>query len=579
MTAILTLLIGLLLPAAELVTGVSVVPNLNRTEILIAVDGSVSFRSFSMEAPARIVVDLLNARHGLAQEDFLDIDRGGVLSVRTSQYADDVVRVVVDLQGMTEYSVQESGGAVRISLANLAGNFDAWESPSATFDPAFIATSAPFVGPADRSAGAYLQAQEADRRISVSFDNTPIEDVLFTFAEFSDKSIVAGTDVVGILVTADIRDQAWDDALEEILQSRALVGSESETGIIRVDAIQNQFDRESIEPLETVPYHVNYGTSAEMAVAVTQLISARGQVAEAQGANTVIVTDIRRVHEAIARLISELDVPTPQIMIAAKIIFVNRTELSELSVSYDLKDSQGNQINQIAPGAADLDGDGIIEEVPLGTNVFSLGGNSLAAVGNADFQIAAPTLRMLTSLVVGRHTLLSFITALESSNLSDIQAAPSVTVADNQQARLQVGERTPIRIIDAAAGGTGGGGFPTATVQLEETGIILEAMPHITAGDHVLLDLRVERSAADLAQTDVGLIFRTQNATTRVLVRDGETTVIGGMYVTEQAEVRSGIPLLMNLPLLGGLFRSTQRSEIQRDLLILVTPHIVDRGF
>ena len=356
---------------------------------------------------------------------------------------------------------------------------------------------------------------------------------------------------MGILVTADIRDQAWDDALEEILQSRALVGSESETGIIRVDAIQNQFDRESIEPLETVPYHVNYGTSAEMAVAVTQLISARGQVAEAQGANTVIVTDIRRVHEAIARLISELDVPTPQIMIAAKIIFVNRTELSELGVSYDLKDSQGNQINQIAPGAADLDGDGIIEEVPIGTNVFSLGGNSLAAVGNADFQIAAPTLRMLTSLVVGRHTLLSFITALESSNLSDIQAAPSVTVADNQQARLQVGERTPIRIIDAAAGGTGGGGFPTATVQLEETGIILETTPHITAGDHVLLDLRVERSAADLAQTDIGLIFRTQNATTRVLVRDGETTVIGGMYVTEQAEVRSGIPLLMNLPLLG----------------------------
>ena len=453
------------------------------------------------------------------------------------------------------------------------------ESPSSILDPAFIATAAPFVGAADRSAGAYLQAQEADRRISVSFDNTPIEDVLFTFAEFSDKSIVAGTDVADIVVTADIRNQAWDDALEEILQSRALVGSESETGIIRVDAIQNQFDRESIEPLETVPYHVNYGTSAEMAVAVTQLISARGQVAEAQGANTVIVTDIRRVHQAISQLIGELDVPTPQIMIAAKIIFVNRTELSELGISYDLKDSQGNQINQIAPGAADLDGDGIIEEVPIGTNVFSLGGNSLAAVGNADFQIAAPTLRMLTSLVVGRHTLLSFITALESSNLSDIQAAPSVTVADNQQARLQVGERTPIRIIDAAAGGAPGGGFPTATVQLEETGIILEATPHITAGDHVLLTLHVERSAADLAQTDVGLIFRTQNADTRVLVRNGETVVGASLTVTEQSEVRSGIPLLMNLPLLGGLFRSTQRSEIQRDLLILVTPHIVEQDF
>ncbi len=576
MTAILTLLIGLLLPAAELVTGVSVVPNRDRTEILVAVDGSISFRSFSMEAPARIIVDVLDARHGLAQEDFLDINRGGVLSVRTSQYADDIVRIVVDLQEMTGYTVEESGGAVRISLANLAGEFDPWESPSLAFDPAFIATASPFIP----ASAPIQQVQETDRRISVSFDNTPIDDVLFTFAEFSDKSIVAGTDVAGIVVTADIRDQAWDDALEEILQSRALVAVESETGIIRVDAIQNQFDREAIEPLETIPYRISYGTSAEMAAAIAQLISPRGQVAEAQAANTVIVTDIRRVHDAISQLIGDLDIPTPQIMISAKIIFVNRTDLSELGVTYDLKDSQGNQLNTLAPGAADLDGDGIIEDVPIGTNVFSLGGNSLAALGNADFQIAAPTLRMLTSLVVGRHTLLNFITALESSNLSDIQAAPSVTVADNQLARLQVGERTPVRIIDAAAGGAGGEqGFPTATVSFEETGIILEATPHITAGDHVLLTLHAERSAADLATTDVGLIFRTQNVDTRVLVRDGETVVMGGLTVTERSEVRSGIPLLMDLPLLGGLFRTTQESDIQRDLMILVTPNIVEQDF
>jgi type IV pilus secretin PilQ/predicted competence protein len=580
MTAILTFLIGLLLPAAELVTGVSVVPNVNRTEILVAVDGAVSFREFSMEVPARIVVDVMNARHALPQEDFLNIDRGGVLAVRTSQYSDDVVRIVVDLQGMTDYTVIESGGAIRISLANLAGDFVPWESPSLRFTPAMVATAAPFAGAAFAgasapSAAAFQQVQEADRRISVSFDNTPIDDVLFTFAEFSDKSIVAGSDVAGIVVTADIRDQAWDDALEEILQSRALVAVESQTGIIRVDAIQNRFDREAIEPLETVPYHINYGTSAEMATAVGQLISARGQVAEAQGANAIIVTDIRRVHTAISQLITELDIATPQVMIAAKIIFVNRTALSALGVSYDLKDSQGNQLNQLAPGAADLDGDGIIEDVPIGTNVFSLGGNSLAALGNGDFQIPAPSLRMLTSLVVGRHSLLSFITALESSNLSDIEAAPSVTVADNQVARLQVGERTPIRIIDAAAGGAGDGGFPTATVQLEETGIILEVTPHITAGDHVLLTLHAERSAADAAETDVGLIFRTQNVDTRVLVRDGETRVMGGLTVTEYSEVRSGIPLLMDLPLLGGLFRSTSEQEIQRDLLILVTPNIV----
>ncbi len=315
-----------------------------------------------------------------------------------------------------------------------------------------------------------------------------------------------------------------------------------------------------------------------MTIAITQLISERGQVAEAQAANSVIVTDIRRVHVAISALITELDVATPQIMISAKIIFVNRTELSDIGITYDLKDSQGNQLNTLAPGAADLDGDGVIEAVETGTNVFSLGGNSVAALGNADFNIAAPTLRLLTSLVIGRHTLLNFITALEASNLSDIQAAPAVTVSDNQQARLQVGERTPIRVIDAAAGG-GQAGFPTATINFEETGIILEVTPHITAGDLVLLTVHAERSAADAASTDIGLIFRTQEVDTRVLVRDGETVVMGGLTVTEHSEVRSGIPLLMDLPLLGGLFRTTSVSDIQRDLMILVTPNIVERTF
>jgi type IV pilus assembly protein PilQ len=123
------------------------------------------------------------------------------------------------------------------------------------------------------------------------------------------------------------------------------------------------------------------------------------------------------------------------------------------------------------------------------------------------------------------------------------------------------------------------GGFPQATINFEDTGIILEVTPHITAGDFVLLTLHAERSAADAAATDIGLIFRTQNVDTRVLVRDGETVVMGGLTVTEHSEVRSGIPMLMDLPLLGGLFRTTAITDIQRDLMILVTPNIVQQDF
>jgi type IV pilus assembly protein PilQ len=236
----------------------------------------------------------------------------------------------------------------------------------------------------------------------------------------------------------------------------------------------------------------------------------------------------------------------------------------------------------------DADQDGIIElpdeAVPVGTNVVALGGNSVAALGNATSRVAGPTLTLLSSLLIGRHTLISFIEALESTNFSEVQAEPYITVMDNELARIVVGEETPIRVIDASAGGAGGGqagggggqqgGLPVASVQIQETGIILEATPTIV-GDMVMMALVAERSAPQLAATDAGVFFTKQNATTRVLVRDGETIVIGGLTVTDESEVRAGIPLLMDLPLIGRLFRVTRKSSAQRDLIILVTPHIV----
>ncbi len=299
-----------------------------------------------------------------------------------------------------------------------------------------------------------------------------------------------------------------------------------------------------------------------------------------QGTNTLIVSDIRRVQDAVAALLQDLDVRTPQVSIQAKIIFVNRTDLDDMGVTYELKDSRGNQLNQLSDGAADLNGDGVIdpetETVPQGEAVVLLGGNSVAALGNASARVPNPTLSILTSLVVGRHQLVSFIDALSSVNLSDVQAIPQTTTLDNQQARLKVGTDVPVRTIDAGAAGAGpGGAFPTAQVRLEETGIILEATPHVTANGNILLDLRVERSSADLGQVDVGFIKQTQEARTRVLVEDGETVVIAGLTQSERTEVRSGIPLLMDLPVIGRLFRVTREQTVQRDLIILVTPHIV----
>jgi type IV pilus assembly protein PilQ len=104
--------------------------------------------------------------------------------------------------------------------------------------------------------------------------------------------------------------------------------------------------------------------------------------------------------------------------------------------------------------------------------------------------------------------------------------------------------------------------------------VILRVTPHVT-GEQVLLDIHAERSDAVPSASDVGFVFTTQNASTQVLVRDGETTVIGGLTITEKSRVRTGVPLLMDLPVLGALFRHTREAENKRDLLIMVTPHIV----
>ena len=573
MSSVLAVWLGLFLAVGGPVTRLTIQPALEKTEIHITMEGEVEYRDFTMEGPNRLILDLMGARHALPGDNFLGINRGGVRSVRTSQYSDEIVRVVVDLDEMVPYEIVEGDGSLRVILDNPFGTFTPWSTAAGDPDRvgSFVARPTPRAVPP--------RPQQEVPRMTVTFTNATIQEVLFTFSDIADRTIVSGPGVTGN-VTAQIRDQPWDHAMEAILESQGLVAEEKDNGIIRVDDIQSLADRINLEPLVTEAFRINYATATELQQAILALLTPeRGQVSVGQATNMVIVTDIQRVVDRVGELIGELDIRTPQVTISAKIIFVNRTDLHEFGVTYDLKDSQGNQLNVLTPGAIDLDGDGVIElpdeQVEVGTDVISLGGSSLAALGNANNRVAGAALTMLTTLVAGRHSLINFIEALESVNLSDVQATPTVTVTDNQQARIVVGEETPIRVLDvAAAGAAGGTVVPTASVEIKETGIILEATPHV-AGDHILLELHAERSAAILAESDAGFIFQTQKATSRVLVKDGETVVIAGLTVTEVNEVRSGIPLLMNIPIIGRLFRVTRESQIQRDLMILVTPHIV----
>ena len=546
-----------------------------RTELTVQVSGGeVRWNAFALQGPARVVVDIEGARSDLSASRYDGIDRGGVKGVRSSQHAADVVRLVLDLERELRYTVTRVPEGIRISLESGAQAFQPWSSgagyAAAQGQPApSTRSAAPPARPAQQQ-----QPRSRARPITATFENTDMRDVLATFAELTGRSIVPGSEVGEIRVEyVTFNNQPWDLALRALLRAYGLAADEDASGIIRVDLIGKIAEREVLEQLVTRTFRINYVPVEEMQSTLTGLKSERGSVTINKTTNTLIATDIPSVIEDFERLVTQLDVRTPQVAIQAKIVFINRTDAEDLGITYDIKDSRGNSLNEMTSVPDPTTGE------QTNTNLVSLGGSSIAALGNANARVTDPALQVLTSLVLGRYTLINFIEALQTAQLSDVQAAPVVTTTNTPEAQIWVGERTPIRVVDLGSTSVGTAtatGAPRATAQLVETGIRLIVTPQVTNDRRVLLQLHAERSSAAAAAGDIGVQFLQQQGDTRVMVRDGETAVIGGLTVTEVNQTRTGIPFLMDIPFLGALFRNTHSQEQKRDLLIMVTPHIVE---
>ncbi len=297
----------------------------------------------------------------------------------------------------------------------------------------------------------------------------------------------------------------------------------------------------------------------------------RGRVAAASSSNALIITDTHSRLPGVADFVRGLDTRTAQVSIQAKIIFVDRRNLEQLGVKYDLggQNQFFNKLVQRSDGTG-----GFFDEE---SNIINLGGNSLSAIANADANIAGSALDLVFSTAIGGFSLTSFLSALERVELSDVQAEPLITTLDNQKADILVGDEIPLRVVDASS--QSGGGAARSTVQFKETGIRLTVTPHVTNNRQILMQLETERSnVVPLAAADLGFSIQKQKATNQLLVNDGETSVIGGLTVTSVTRTRSGIPLLSGLPLVGKLFSFSSDEENRRDLVILVTPRIVDDG-
>jgi len=601
------------------VRAVSVVPAPGKVAVVIDLQGAVQVQDFTLRSPARLVLDLVGARLVAPATLYDGQNRGGVKNIRYAQFRPDIVRVVVDLDLLKDYQIKRGDAEVRVEIGTDRATFVAWSSRAAAMVSTASAAPVP-ARPAPAPAAApplptsglaatpvslrfstdpvsidqFFAAHRSESeqsqapRITVRWDDADIQDVVTGFAAFSGRTIVIAKDVKG-KVTAEIKNQPWDLAFAAVLESQGLTYQVLEGGIINVLNKADFARADSTVPVETRLVRVNYAKATSLVPAVQSIVSkGRGAVVADTTNNALVITDTRNRIGDIEQFVRGLDIRTPQVSIQAKIVFVDRTDVENLGLKYDLG-SQTQFFNRLVqrpipssaqPGNPNPNG------VPTGTiptqfftpdqTVIDLGGNSLAALGNASQAVVNPALDLIFSTAIGNFDLTAFLQALQRLDLDDIQAEPTITTLDNRPAEILVGDKVPIRVIDVSSTAAGGATPPRATVSFQQTGINLKVTPHVTANRQVLMEVHAERSNVVPSSVDIGFTFQTQQADNQILVEDGQTAVIGGLTVTEVTVSKTGIPFLVDLPILGKLFGFTTQQESRRDLLILITPHIID---
>jgi len=593
---------------------VSVLPATGKVEVVIDLRGAAVVQDFTLSNPARLVIDIQGARLTAPVALYDGKNRGGVRNIRYAQFKPDVVRIVIDLDALKDYQVERTAGQVRVRIGSERTVFAAWSSstltPPVAAAPVAVASRAPapaVTGGPDQAARVttptltqpmsieqYLAAHRADAlqsqaaRITVQWDNASIEDVIAGFAAFSGRTIILGKAITGN-VTAEVKNQPWDLAMNAVLESQGLAVKTLPGGILNVVSQMELARADSTVPITTRLVRVNYAKATSLVPSVASILTKRGNAVADSTSNSLVITEVTSRIDEVVEFVKGLDQRTPQVSIQAKIIFVDRQDVEQLGIKYDLGSTTQffNRLIQrpdprtAKPVDTDLDGvpDALVPtgNFPSNENIVSLGGNSLSALGNAGQEVVNPALDLIFSTAIGNFDLTAFLQALQSVELADIQAEPTITTLDNRQAEILVGDRVPIRVIDVSAVGAGTGtNVPRATVQFQQTGINLLVTPHVTGNRQILMEVHAERSNVRPASVDIGFTFQTQQADNQILVSDGETAVIGGLTVTEVTVTKSGIPFLVDLPILGKLFGFTNQTENRRDLLILITPHIID---
>lgn len=402
------------------------------------------------------------------------------------------------------------------------------------------------------------------RKISLDFQDADIANVIRLIADVSNLNIVLGEDIKG-KVTLKLINVPWDQALDIILKMNNL-GQIREGNIIRIATLTNiarQQDEEAkaketkikAEDLQTRIIYVNYGKANELVESVKKILSTRGDISIDVRTNALIVKDIEKNIEEIARLVKTIDTQTPQVVIEARIVQVAPTFNRSLGIQW-----------------------GVTSQKVTGGNVLGLsggGGGPTAVFGTPDPQFAVnlPSASNFGGLgfTFGRFTdnpinLDLRLSAGESQGLTRIVSTPKVSVLNNQEAKIEQGESIPFATVSQA-------GTQTTFV---DANLTLLVTPHVSPDGGIIMKIKVTKNAPGETRPGAsGPSILKKEATTNVLVKDGETTVIGGIYEVSTTDSISGIPYLMDIPVLGWLFKTTTKREDTSELLVFLTPRIV----
>jgi len=397
--------------------------------------------------------------------------------------------------------------------------------------------------------------------ISLELKDGDILDVLRSFAKISGLNVVVQPGVRGT-VTVQLENVPWDQALDQILKINGL-GYELEGNIMRIAPVKVlreeaaeqarlAIEQQKAIPLRTVLKRLSYASVTEVSRILrggSGLMSQRGTIQTDNRTNTLIIKELPSFMDTVLAVIESLDIPEPQVMIEARIIETTKNFGRSLGIAWGFDGvadaAHGNTTGLVFPN-----------------NVAGEGGVNLQTGGRNGF------LDLSLGNVLNTFRLNASLNAAENEGLINVLSAPRIATLNNETAEIQSGLQIPIQTV---ANNTVSVQFVNATLRLEVT-------PHVTAEGTVMLDIRVQKREPQLAFAVVGAQnapIATKEARTRVIVRDGGTTVIGGIYQVTTDQGQDRVPALADIPILGHLFKNKRRSDKNEELLIFITPRVV----